>query len=683
MPQTTKCFFFAVYSTYLFMAISFFSFGKSISQINTTKKSDSFIALLPQTETLNTTTLASSKKYPNSGEIAENSSKKNNDTIIVRTIKSANAPIITEGKEGKAGFKNFLLIVMLYTIGIFVFIYIMRRLIKNNNTNFIQKGNRIYALVSSVIVAIIVIRFLYEKPTSFGDFSLDFRGGIDEPTMILIGVLIPILVLWYHDRPIKDLFDWILGNSPSLENLEKQTNELLEDLDHEAIWENRDYDKADKKARSNRPNNDYETTIRRITSRASDLQELLLIIGDEIESLLKQYIKVHEKSKNTVYFIDIKKIANDTDDRNIIDYRLKSIIIGFFEIRDKVSSPSSIKRLIEVGKRILKILINNFYGFLGKTESQERNIKNINVKINHNDKSKGNGKNGEYEIVADITRVDNNDRHVPLEYLDASNVSIVENGRTIRPQKVSYLGNKQSKFNILFLIDDSTSMEDGNKDFNKVKDQLIKLIEILKRHTNFDTSIGITTLTNPKKSAANFPLDKWYNLNTDYDEIMEKINAIKLQDETSGFGTPLFHSINECYKEIEEQIQNTSAETNLVVVLSDGEDTNHDTKQENIEKLNASIPKLNCQLKFIGYEWTPTSEIIDIVKRSGAGGKGLGYFCNIKDEELEQVFNDILQSVLKRYRISWRTYFPNGKGVTRTIRVNYKGKKSEDVPLDL
>lgn len=542
-----------------------------------------------------------------------------------------------------------------------------------NSIKFYQKfkDSSIYLTISAILITIILIRFLYKTPTSILDFSLDFREGIDEPTMILLGALIPILILWYYNKPIKELFDWMLGNAISI--LEKNINKCST---NESIQENSDFGETGK---HNHPNNDYETMIVHITGRASNIQELLLVIGDEIEVRLKRCINLHEgqKGQNALYLVNIKELVDDVESRNIIDNRFNRIIIDFFELKNKVTNISYTKRLIEVGKKILKIIINNYYVFFKKITAQESKLKNSDIKINIANTNK---EKEEYTIETDITIVDNNGIHEPLEYLDISHVTIKEekNENDIRethPQKVLYLGNKRTKFNLLLLIDDSRSMD--GKNFSMVKNHTIKLIEILKKHKIFDTSIGITTLINPDNDSANSSLDKWYNLSSDYIEITNKIAAITLQGVKNNppFHTPLYYSIDKCSKKMKEQEGTTNTEINLIVVLSDGKNFLGYGKKD-YKEINVAVI---CPIKFIGYQWDPNddSKIIKIVEDSGAGGKGLGYFCDVKNEELEQVFGNILQSVFKRYRITWTTYFPNDDNITRKMKVTYGGKESE------
>jgi hypothetical protein len=126
---------------------------------------------------------------------------------------------------------------------------------------------------------------------------------------------------------------------------------------------------------------------------------------------------------------------------------------------------------------------------------------------------------------------------------------------------------------------------------------------------------------------------------------------------------------------MKEQEGTTNTEINLIVVLSDGKNFLGYGKKD-YKEINVAII---CPIKFIGYQWNPNddSKIIKIVEDSGAGGKGLGYFCDVKNEELERVFGNILQSVFKRYRITWTTYFPNDDNITRKMKVTYGGKESE------
>lgn len=132
---------------------------------------------------------------------------------------------------------------------------------------------------------------------------------------------------------------------------------------------------------------------------------------------------------------------------------------------------------------------------------------------------------------------------------------------------------------------------------------------------------------------------------------------------------------DKCSKKMKEQEGTTNTEINLIVVLSDGKNFLGYGKKD-YKEIDVAII---CPIKFIGYQWDPNddSKIIKIVKDSGSGGKGLGYFCDVKNEELEQVFGNILQSVFKRYRITWTTYFPNDDNITRKMKVTYGGKESE------
>lgn len=67
-----------------------------------------------------------------------------------------------------------------------------------------------------------------------------------------------------------------------------------------------------------------------------------------------------------------------------------------------------------------------------------------------------------------------------------------------------------------------------------------------------------------------------------------------------------------------------------------------------------------------------------IYESSGAGGSGAGYFIGAEPDKINQIFEDISESIACSYRISWLPKFENQDEVDLKLRVMYKDGEGEE-----
>jgi hypothetical protein len=280
--------------------------------------------------------------------------------------------------------------------------------------------------------------------------------------------------------------------------------------------------------------------------------------------------------------------------------------------------------------------------------------------------------------------------YINIEYLNRHDVRIeaidVEKNGTkekktisIMPESVTYIEDEKVNLRLCLIIDDSRSMSMNGKSFDIVKQQACYILELLKNYENFNAEILVSKLLD---SGNNEPISSWGNI----DSSIKTIEALQLQGEsgTNMYRTPLYYTINRCLEKMEG-----NESLYMMIVLSDGED-NEDTDRyysEVKKKLlggnsegEENFLGRKCMIKVISYtgvcpnpdansykDARPNSDITKIVEMSGGGGEGIGYFVDVENEKLNSVFENIIQSVLKRYRIVWRSSTEKAEKIIITV----------------
>jgi hypothetical protein len=557
-------------------------------------------------------------------------------------------PIIIKEQDEKADSITVGLIfisILVFIVMSLVFIFIHRIFKKNDKS---AKTTYVYGVITVVISSFILIRFLYEKPTSVTDFSFDFRGGIDEPTMILLGALISILALWYKGKSISNTIDWILGETPKEDELDKKVE-----------LESR---KMDYNTNDDEPQKEYDEKYKSIFfTNNSDIQ-ILEIIAKEIEN---NSLEIANESKREGERLPIGgvNLANFLREKNILSEQFRYIIIEFYTLKSASKHKNSLKRLIEIGCKIWRLVIRKKYDYNKKIkyikESDKENIRILPGQI----------KEGVSILDCEVKIKVDNDYYINLEYLNKHDVRIEtivevkkgdaneEKNISIMPQSVTYLEEEKINLRLCLIIDDSLSMSMNGKSFELVKEQASYILKLLENYENVNAKILVSKLLDySDNKSVTFSWSK-------IDSSIKTIEALELQGVSdSKHGTPLYYTINKCLEKMnEDECLKKDECLSMMIVLSDGEDN----MDKNREQHQAVMKKLKAVgkpvIKFIGYKFNvdKSSSIVDIVKASCAGEEGIGYFVDVENEKLNSVFENIIQSVLKRYRIVWKS--PGGK----------------------
>jgi hypothetical protein len=582
-------------------------------------------------------------------------------------ITDENNPIIIKEQDEKADSLIFGLILAI----ILVFVIFLYKFFKT--TNKPSNNSYIYGPITAVIGSFILIRFLYEKPTSIKDFSFDFRGGIDEPTMILLGALISVLALWYKDKSINDIIDWILGETPKEDELDRKVE--LEEGKIDYLTNNEEAQKE--------YNKEYEKVF---NSNISDMQILEIITKEIRDNLLETANKSKKEGEN--FPISISKLVIFLRDKNILSENFKDVLIKFYRLKSTYRHKNSLKRLIEIGSKIWRLIIEKKRDYYKKIEEIQKaakeskeNIKILPMQIKTEK---------ENSILECEIKIKTGNDYINIEYLNRHDVRIeaidVEKNGTkekktisIMPESVTYIEDEKVNLRLCLIIDDSRSMSMNGKSFDIVKQQACYILELLKNYENFNAEILVSKLLD---SGNNEPISSWGNI----DSSIKTIEALQLQGEsgTNMYRTPLYYTINRCLEKMEG-----NESLYMMIVLSDGED-NEDTDRyysEVKKKLlggnsegEENFLGRKCMIKVISYtgvcpnpdansykDARPNSDITKIVEMSGGGGEGIGYFVDVENEKLNSVFENIIQSVLKRYRIVWRSSTEKAEKIIITV----------------
>lgn len=582
-------------------------------------------------------------------------------------------PIIIKEQDEKADSITFGLVfifILVFIVASLVIIY-SRRILKKNDKS--TKSGYIYGVITVVISSFILIRFLYEKPTSITDFSFDFRGGIDEPTMILLGSLISILALWYKGKSISNTIDWILGETPKEDELDKKVESESRKMDYNT--------------NDDEPQKEYDEKYKSIFfTNNSDIQ-ILEIIAKEVEN---NSLEIANESKREGERLPIGgvNLANFLREKNILSEQFRCIIIEFYTLKSASKHKNSLKRLIEIGCKIWRLIVRKKHNYK-KMKNIERVYKK-DIKVLHEQIKT---KEGDTILDCEVKIKAGND-FINLEYLNKHDVRIEtkddaneEKTISIMPQSVTYLEEGRINLRLCIIIDDSLSMSMDGKNFEIVKEQACYILKLLKNYENVNAEILVSKLLNPNPKEQ-IPLS-WSGI----DSAIKTIEALKLQGESGNnrHGTPLYHTINECLKKMNKGICLKKGEwLSMMIVLSDGEDTvatngamtvvsgGEDTVDKNGVKCKKKYKLIHgeAMIKFIGYKFNVDkfSGIVTIVNASGAGEEGIGYFVDVENEKLNSVFENIIQSALKRYRIVWKS--PGGKA--DKIIITIAGTKYEE-----
>lgn len=548
--------------------------------------------------------------------------------------------------------------------------------------NFFSRSRPIYFVLLLFVIIIIASRLAcvslkclkyfpdYVLEKYFGGINLlpkncnecipdwNIREGIDESALILFGIFIFFITLFVKGIRISELIDRISKITiPGLEvdllekKLQNYENDNFQLIESEVTKE-------------------YVKTQRQIISNSSSDEERLLLLNAKIEDILKEIYMKSIGDKNEFIPASIKEVTSQLKKNKIIDEKLSNLLIDFDNVKVINATKLNGKKtlgLIEIGGRILKILlslIKRFFKmskiFYGKTEKLTIDrLKIESVKEN------------EIVVCATINTIDSNQNYFPIGDLKSENVVIrekidkIENVANVK--NIISFGDSCVNLNIILLIDCSRSMK-GDK-LEKSKDAAIQLINDLSKFKTITCQVIVYKVTDQQGGYID---DKWFDINDH--TLLNKIRELQADG-----GTPLWDSIEET---INLACDSSVVGYKMIVCLTDGKNEvrgkNTGEQKSQFNKLRDRITTTNIPLFSIGFGNEDYKEMIELSMLSGAGKRGIGYFIGVFPKDLKGIFDDIIFSITKSYRIFWKpTFDTQDKDIDVDLEVSFVTKKGD------
>lgn len=468
----------------------------------------------------------------------------------------------------------------------------------------------------------------------------NIREGIDESALILFGIFVFFVVLFIKNIRISELIDRISKITlPGLEVdlLEKKLNE---------------YEKSNFQQVENEIAEDYVKTQQDIITKSSNNEERLLLLNVKIEEILREIYTKSIGFQNEYIPASTKEIISQLEKNKIIDTELSNLLIDFNNVRIINATKSNGKKtlgLIEIGGRILRILlslIKRFFKasriFYGETEGLT--IDRLKVESVSEE---------EIIVCATINTIDSNKNYFPIETLKSDNFIITETLEGIENianiKNIIAFGASHTNLNIILLIDCSTSMGGGSK-LEKSKDAAIQLLNELSKFKTLNCQVVIYKITDKNGGYID---NMWFNIN-------DSTLPNKIRELQADGWTPLWNSIDNA---MDLACDPKVIGYKMIVCLTDGlndeQGQSKDLQNAKFIKLKNRVLASDIHIVSIGLGMEDYKEMIELSTLSGAGGKNKGYFIGISAKDLKGIFDDIIFSITKSYRIFWKPTFNN------------------------
>jgi Mg-chelatase subunit ChlD len=318
--------------------------------------------------------------------------------------------------------------------------------------------------------------------------------------------------------------------------------------------------------------------------------------------------------------------------------------------------------LIVIGDRLLKILslqgikfsFKEKQVFYGQVEAIK--IDNVNIKSITND-----------EIIAytTINMQDSNANYFPMSDIGVKNFLITETSGSVTQEvdilKVESLAFSGRKFNLIVMIDCSSSMKEKLDESKKIVKKLLSKISGLK------PNVAIYKITGENSEKGWLIDDIWAKPDLFLKETDNPIDNIKAEGKT-----PLWSSIEEALNVADKR---TIIGNKMIICLTDGKNY-----PENADEFNVLLKKItSLNIPILSVKFGAGDENMEkISTKSGAGGKDVGYFDNTSIKTLENVFDRIADIVTKTYTVFWKPIFKQGDGeVSVNLQVSFKNRNDE------
>lgn len=506
-----------------------------------------------------------------------------------------------------------------------------------------------------------------EMPDNCKNCTVDWnlREGIDEAALILFGIFVFFLTLYAKNINIRDFIN-------------KISKITLPGLELELLEKNLEkYEKINFKEIEKEVAKKYSKIQQKVIKQSSNNDERLILISSQIEKILKEiYIKNMELN-NTFIPSDVDEIVSRLSKSGVLSREIALLINDYNKIKTINAIRSNGKKtlgLIEVSERILKLLLSLmkqffkgakiFYGTAKDIKIDRVKIESVSIE--------------EVVVCAIINIIDENKNYFPIEELVPDNFLVTESlnqvTNTAKIDKVIPFNVSNTKLRMILLIDCSGSMK-SNEKLNKSKEAAIQMIHELSKFENLDYQIMIYKITDENGGF----IDNngfWFKANDP--SLPLKIRSLKAEG-----ATPLWDSLN---KVINFVCQPNIDGYKIIVCLTDGKNEIQGLTEElenaEFETLRDIVQNSEIPIISIGFGQEDYSKMIQLSMISGAGSSGVGSFVGVSPKDLKGIFDNIVFSITKAYRIYWKpTFREKDKTINVNLGISFKTKKG-DTKLD-
>lgn len=481
----------------------------------------------------------------------------------------------------------------------------------------------------------------------------NIRNGIDDAGLIILGGAIVAFILLIKNQNIKDLiiseFN-LLGTNVSL--LSKKIKKLEENFISIDI--------------DNQSTEIYEKIVR----KAKNPDEILELLALEMDKIIKTVHRSKTGITNEIHpsIVDLIELLRK---KGLLESNLAEAIKDFFNLKIINATKNKGKNtlaLIELGKRLLKLLLNSLKKMFLNDNRPFGSINKISmtpVKI-----QESTSKN--IVVYSKVNLVDSLANYFPLEKLTKQNFRIIEkwkeNEKEAEVLKTELLLSDHIEVFLIIAIDCSGSMDKGEK-MQKSKSAAIVFLEKLNFFPMLHFKIKILKISS---TDSGFTSSNWYTIK-EIGNIKEEIDKLKAHG-----GTPLWNTLTNAVLSMKGE---PSTGYKMIICITDGDDTEDAGLYE---KLLDTIENQNPQIVSIMFfennddRGKLIPKMSKLSQKSGAGPRGIGTFTDALPEDLNSVFERIVNSITKSYAIYWKsTALELGTQVNVTLQVGYKTDDDE------
>jgi Mg-chelatase subunit ChlD len=395
-------------------------------------------------------------------------------------------------------------------------------------------------------------------------------------------------------------------------------------------------------------------------------EQKLNILSDKIDSELNRISNAYKKrSKDSEY------IPNEVLDK--VKYLRKNNVVGkeiyhsvelFWKIKDEYDSRKEERRLVNVARKLLLLLI-----------TIKEKIKDLGIAVSKNGVSfLGNHRgmstsgtqtsrpeSGKVKIYTSLNVLDNKYNAFPIYNLDNSNIKIYENYhdsiKEIKSVSIRPVG-VRTNFLIIIAVDISHSMRDDKK-LEYAKEAIKNLVDQMAKIVDTEQ---LKFILYPFSSDTRGQVELFENGS----KFTNQINDLKSRVESlvTKSGTPLLDAIYDI-----TEYADYGHGYCMSILVSDG-DEQHSTMSE--DRLFEIIKETHIPIFTIGYGKKADLILLQNVSiLTGAGGADIGSFMKVPPEKLPNLLSFIITSAANLYEIEWISSFNDKEEVKYTIDVEY------------